>query len=360
MVAAMMKTLKPNVANALLFCMFSLLVACQPAAPAVKPEASPTASPAPRPKEVTVWAYFASYMEMKVLRQEPKLIREVNFFWYQLAPDGSIGGSNQDPYSVAEVQKLGTRVVPSIMNVFDAVRVHATLVDAQKRQAHVQDLVQLVVENNYDGIDIDYESMFPEDREVFSLFIEELAAGLHAKGKLLSVTVHPKTSDAPQWDAPKSQDWQRLGAAADEFKIMVYDYSSGGSKAGMIAPVDWAEAVIAYAATQVPLEKTYLGLPFYGYDWVGSQGKSLTWQQVQNLIRMHNITPLRAANNEGYFSYGSENRNTVYFTDALSTKTKVEAILKRHPQLAGVCIWYLGGEDPENWPALQRLLQPVP
>jgi hypothetical protein len=38
--------------------------------------------------------------------------------------------------------------------------------------------------NGYDGIDIDYESLDPADRDAFSLFVEELANALHAEGKV--------------------------------------------------------------------------------------------------------------------------------------------------------------------------------
>jgi len=45
------------------------------------------------------------------------------------------------------------------------------------------------------GVDIDFENLRYEDQEPFSRFIEELAAELHPRGRLLSVTVQPKTRD---------------------------------------------------------------------------------------------------------------------------------------------------------------------
>ncbi len=167
---------------------------------------------------------------------------------------------------------LGLRIVPSIVNGgFDAQRVSLVVNDPARRAQHIADILALVNDNDYDGIDIDYESLNPTDRDAFSLFIEELALALHAEGKLLSIAVHAKTDDAGAWSGAAAQDWTRLGAAVDSFKIMTYDYHNGASEAGPIAPLDWVDAVLSYAATVVPPEKTSMGVPVYGYNWTGSR-----------------------------------------------------------------------------------------
>lgn len=61
------------------------------------------------------------------------------------------------------------------------------------RDRHIAVIVKEVETYGYDGIDIDYEGMSCEKKEKFEEFIEKLAADLHARKKLLSVAVHPKT-----------------------------------------------------------------------------------------------------------------------------------------------------------------------
>ena len=139
-------------------------------------------------------------------------------------------------------RSAGVRIVPSILNGgFDRARVAEIIHDPARRAQHIDAILALVMENDFDGIDIDYESLYPEDRDNFSLFIEELAAALHAEDKLLSMAVHAKTEEPGNWGGPQAQDWVRLGAAVDEFKIMVYDYHNGASEAGPIAPLAWAD-----------------------------------------------------------------------------------------------------------------------
>lgn len=343
-----------------IFCVLTILLSACAGKPMSLP-ATPTTEPSPTPvpyrqPEVTVWAQFASYQEMTVLRKHPDLIKEVNFVWYQLGGGKQVRGSNPDPYAVKELQSFGIRVVPAIQNSgFNADYVHDVIGEPESRAAHVASLLEIVLKENYDGLDIDYESLYAADRENFSLFIEELYKAFKAEGKVLSVTVHPKTSEEGTWEGPRAQDWARLGAACDMFKIMVYDYNSGNDSDGPVAPVFWAEEVINYAAKLVPPEKTYLGLPFYGYDRGPGSATSLTWMAAQALIKRNEVQVLRDESNEAYFSYGTGSPRNVYFNDALATETKVKAIWDKHPNLAGVSIWVLGGEDPENWTVLRKL-----
>lgn len=336
--------------------------------PTIEPSPVPTSTPLPTPEpsptpahqpEVTVWALQATFPEQKVLRQYYGLVREVNFVWFFLTGNNQVTDHSSSAEFVKELQARGVRVVPAIQNSgFNPEYVHTMVSDPQNRAEHVVALVEIVRSQGYDGIDIDYESLYLEDRDDFSLFIEELALALHAEGKILSVTVHPKTTDEAGWEATRAQDWARLGAAADLFKIMVYDYSSGSGKSGPVAPVDWAEQVMDYAVSLVPAEKVYLGLPFYGYDYAAGGKRGVTWTSVQALIPRYNAQVQRDASNEAWFTYDLGGTHTVYFNDALATETKVKAIFAKHPDLAGVSIWVLGGEDPANWVTLQQLFHP--
>ena len=54
-------------------------------------------------------------------------------------------------------------------------------------------IVSLADQQDYAGIDIDYEGLHAGDRQAFSTFIARLGAALHAHGKILSVAVFAKT-----------------------------------------------------------------------------------------------------------------------------------------------------------------------
>ncbi len=325
--------------------------------PHPSPTPAPTAAPAASVYQATIWAPYVGFLEQKTLTDNANVLGEVNFFWYELGADGAIRGGVQSAAGVDAARKAGLRMMPSIRNGgFDRERVATIIHDPDRRAAHIDAIVQLVLDNNYDGIDIDYESLSAEDRDAFTAFIEELAAALHARNKLLSTTVHPKTGEGGSWGGPQAQDWAKLGAVSDEFKVMIYDMHHGASEAGPIAPLDWADQVLTYAESQVDPAKIFMGVPFYGYDWVGSTGESLEWRQAVKRAKIYNAEIHRdESSGEAWFSY-DDGRHTVYFNDAQTLRGRLQLLLDKHPGIAGISIWRLGGEDPENWAVLNEML----
>jgi spore germination protein YaaH len=300
-------------------------------------------------------------------------IQELSPVWYQLSAggDGSLitYGGARDEALVAQARTQSTLVLPLINNHyadrgFDAAPVSAVIHDPARRAAHVAALVDETLAYGYDGIDIDYESLNGHaDREAFSLFIEELAAALHAHGKLLSIAVHPKTGEPGTWDGPQAQDWRRIGSAVDRFRVMTYGYHWGTSTAGPIAPLWWMEDVMGFATSVVSPNKVYVGLHFYGHDWVGSTSQSVTWESAQQLMSAHGAARQwqgdggwRRPVAEPWFTYTDAEGQVhqVWYADEASIRARL-ALVEQFG-LGGVAIWRLGGEDGGNWRAIETTL----
>lgn len=300
-------------------------------------------------------------------------IHELSPVWYQLARsgDGAIHAYEgaRDATLVAEAHAQSTLVIPLVNNAYDDVGfdpapVSAVIHDPARRATHIAALVNETLVYNYDGIEIDYESLNGKtDREAFSLFIEELAAALHAQGKLLAVTVHPKTGEPGSWTGPQAQDWARLGAAADRFRIMTYNYHWSGSDPGPIAPLWWMEDVLDFAVSLIPPNKVYVGLNLYGHDWGGSTSRSVTWESAQQLIAVHGATRQWQAGGWGrtvaepWFTYtdATGQRHEVWYADRASIEARLRLVSRY--RLGGVALWRLGGEDPACWQAIAEALQ---
>jgi spore germination protein YaaH len=302
-------------------------------------------------------------------------IDELSPVWYQLdaSGDGSINAyaGARDAALIEQVRAQGVLVIPLINNAysgtgFDAAPVSTVIHDPARCNAHVNALVDEVLTHGYDGIDIDYESLNgATDRDAFSKFVEDLAVALHAHGKLLCVTVHPKTDGPGTWGGPQAQNWQRIGAAADRFRVMTYGYHWETSGPGPIAPLWWMEDVMAHATAVVPSEKVYVGIHLYGHDWADSSASSLTWESARQLITTHSVTPQWQETEsrqrkvaEPWFTYtdGQGKRHEVWYADGDSVAARLELV--RAYGLGGIAIWRLGGEDPAIWPAVATALPP--
>jgi len=246
--------------------------------------------------------------------------------------------------------------LPTIKNYvngsFNATVVVNLIATAESRETHAEALRQLVVMNALDGIDIDYESLPQSAKSNFSAFITLLAQKLHASNKKLSVTLGAKTSDTQTWDGPGGNDWSAIGSVADSVKVMAYDKHYPGGAAGAITPLDWLDAVATYAESHVPAAKVMIGLPWYGYDWVGTSASSVTYASGTQAAANLGVTPSRDANGELTFAAAG---HVVYFQDAESYARKVDALLAKHPGIGGFAHWRAGAEDPATWTKISSL-----
>jgi len=83
----------------------------------------------------------------------------------------------------------GYKVWPMISNNSMIDTTSEIMRDYELRARLIQNIVNLVEQNEWEGVNIDFEHMYREDKELFTRFIIELAPRLHEKGALLSVDV---------------------------------------------------------------------------------------------------------------------------------------------------------------------------
>jgi spore germination protein YaaH len=218
---------------------------------------------------------------------------------------------------------------------FDAQRITRMLTDPDRTRHHTQALVRIVTEDGFDGLDLDYESLAADDRDRFSAFTRQLGQALRARGKRLSVTVHPKTSEPGNWDGPKAQDYAAIGKAADQVRLMAYDQHWAGGEAGPIAAESWTREVVRFAKSVIEPKKLTLGVAAYGYDWSQKPAPSLTWADWRDRGRVVDAA-------SGEYVAGAAR-----FSGEPAMRLKRELAVKEG--LSGVCIWYIGSEEPTMW-----------
>lgn len=291
---------------------------------------------------------------------------ELGLFWYYARPDGTVARyayAREDQELVARARAQGVSAMIIITNLpdgeeseWDAELVQQVIGTVAARRRHTAEIVALVERLGVDGVQIDYEALRAEQRADFTRFVRLLAHRLHRRGKRLGVALMPKLreGDPAFSNGSEAQDWRRLSRYADELYVMAYGEHWDGSAAGSAASRPWVRAVGSYARQLIPLEKLYLGLPLYGYDWGGAgPAEGLTYEEARR----------RAATREAAvqwdetaasatFVYADETgEHTVWFEDARSTAAKVAAA--RSLGITRFALWRLGGEDPQTWEAFR-------
>ncbi len=289
------------------------------------------------------------------------ILDEVSPFWYTTDSFGRLyhGSDARDQTLIELAHSKNVLVIPTIHNVvLSGDPVPPLISSPERRRNHIRNIVDEVVTHNYDGIDIDYEALDSSMREEFSTFIVELGEALHAQDKLLTIAVHAKTSDYGGLGG--FQDWVVLGKVVDRLRIMTYDYSWRGSSPGPIAPIYWVSDVMAYAKQVVDPAKVVVGVPFYGYNWPGGGGGravAQTWDGINALIQNYRLSVnLQESNARGpvHENWITYNGRQAWFATSRSLDAKL--LLVQDLDLAGIAIWRLGGEDPENWTVIRKRL----
>jgi spore germination protein YaaH len=330
-----------------------------------------TSTPFPQqPFQIAAWVPdWGSTAGLNSLNQShPFKFTEISPVWYEVKADGSLSKkfpANKEKLLTA-IKKEGARLIPTIA-MFDHELFSKVLNDKVSFDLHVAQILEEVKINNYDGIDLDYESTQLADKELYFALIQALAVGLHAENKVLVVTVVPKWGDFVIYsslpETRKVQDWARIAKYADTIRIMAYDFTYIKSAfPGPIAPDSWLNEVLDYAITKAPAEKYSLGVALYAYQWswdatqeeppyitnfiLNKEGttaaQALTYNDVLSILK-NNKGELEDFESEKIFRYTSGNKKyLITYQDETTIKTKID--LAKKYGLSGVCFWRLGNE----------------
>jgi spore germination protein len=307
--------------------------------------------------------YWDQRRGFATVRANLDLLDQVSPVWYSLEPTGEIvladpEHTRVDPRTVRSLQQQGVKVIPTVTNLrggqWQPDLVPAMLHDPTAASRHVEALVELAVGEGYDGIDIDYEHLRAQDRQPLSALLGKLGAALRGAGKVLTVAVHPKDSEEGDDERNVAQDYRAIGEAADQVRVMAYDYSWEDSPPGPVAPLAWVAEIVAWTLTQVPAHKVVLGIVLLGYDWAGGQGTTVDHEQARAAARAYGTTVHRTSDGSPWFAYqdASGSRHEVWFEDAVSVRAKLDLVSAN--DLRGAFFWRLGGEDPRVWPVLRE------
>ncbi|MCX7919145.1 MAG: glycosyl hydrolase family 18 protein [bacterium] len=328
-----------------------------------------------RVPEIAVWMPFWDWeRSYATLRKQAQAIDIVMPFWYDVSSTGNIIPAQ----GIAEMTQAGKlnldmkqftrwahqhqiKVMPLVSNEFNGQLIHQILSDETLRSQHIQSLLELVKQNKFDGLDLDYEGMLAVDRELYPAFLRDLAAELHREKKKLSVCVHAKTSEPGGWDAVIAQDYQAIGKYADIVRIMAYDFHYASGEPGPISPPDWITKVLQFAVTQIPREKISLGIGIYGINWASSptgfrekpelKDEEAMYLDAKNLAKKEHVQiNFDSTSQECWFSYTDSStgvQRTVWFLDHRGFKSRWQ--LAKQYRVGSVSLWRLGGEDPYLW-----------
>lgn len=310
------------------------------------------------------WGYYVTWDESSRVSLETNIsnLDIVSPYYYHLTPAGTIK-SFAEPAVLDTMREAGVTIIPLIQNESRWDEFRTTIQTPEKRDAIVALLVDLVEDNSYAGIHIDFEAVNASDAPLLTDFMTRLYAAFHPRGWLVSQAVIARTSDqSTVWGG--AYDYAALAEVNDYIVIMAYDFTPVGSKTpGPVAPIWWVEDVIDYAVDEIPNEKIFLGVPFYGYDWntkTGPPAEAVSFAGAQERAALRGATTgFDKDDGAPWVKYRGEDGadHVVWYEDVESFEQKLEVVTDE--RLAGFAAWRIGHEDPRNWIVIGSLTTPA-
>jgi spore germination protein YaaH len=226
---------------------------------------------------------------------------------------------------------------------WDASRLVLMLNRPAARARNIKALLDFIQKNNFQGINIDYESVPPGARVSLTTYMKELYELFHPIG--LDVSQSVPVND-PGFDYPNLEKY------VDYLILMIYDEHWSTSMAGPVASQQMFADALTYHLSNTDPSKYVIGIGNYGYDWIDGtrQGTEISIGDATRIAQERNVKVIidPASKNPSYdYTDGQGRLHHVWFLDATTAKNE---IMQTHPYMVrDLALWRMGSEDPAIW-----------
>ena len=331
--------------------------------------------------------YWQKELGASSLNGNLNLFSEIDIFAWGVNSDGSLKDTPQSqnspwPKLEEDAKAKNVNIAPTIL-WGDALAMHKVFTDPTLLKNHIEAISNLLEQNDFSGVDIDYEGKDVADKDNFSAFLKALHEKLSANGKTLNCTVEARTQDNPptgfvgtramSW----ANDYTALNDDCDSVRVMAYDQvfqvyrAKNFDIAGAVpyapnADINWATDVTNYALKYISANKLILGIPTYGWEFLinktpdgfeYSQLKSISYPDAIAEAKVNGVIPQRNVGGELDFTYRAANSNgqhLVDFSDAQAISQKIQ--LAQKLGIKGVSLFKIDGlSDPQLFSTLKSV-----
>jgi spore germination protein len=308
---------------------------------------------------IAINGFAYPFINLNTLRRTLPYLTYMTLFTYGFNPDGSLIIPDDAEvlnltyeYNTAAIMCISTLTETG---VFSGEHAHTLLESPVLQEILIDNIITTMEAKNYTVLNIDFEYIFPSDRQSFTDFVIRTTERLNAEGYRVYVSLAPKTSDDQPGLLYEGHDYASLGVAADGVILMTYEWGYAYGPPMAIAPVDKMREVVVYAVTRISPQKIFIGIPNYGYDWQLPFLSGITKAEVISneeavalAARQNAVIEYDETSQTPFFNYTLHGINhVVLFEDARSITAKLSLIAEFN--LLGGSWWTVMNFFQQNW-----------
>ncbi|OQM44976.1 spore gernimation protein [Anoxybacillus sp. UARK-01] len=319
--------------------------------------------PHPKPTiEVNAFTIDGGEKGAQQVREVGRYLTYASPFAYTMRADGGLN----PPNDAAIIEAARSENVVPMMAITNFTytdpgsRLAQTIFSNLQLQNRLLDhIVRTMHEKGYRGVNIDFENVYPSDRERYNQFLQNAVERLHREGYFVSTSLAPKVSGEQQGILYEAHDYPAHGRIVDFVVLMTYEWGYRLGPPQAISPVHQIRRVLDYAVSVIPRNKIFMGFQIYARDWVlphvqGQEAETFSPQEaVERAIRYGAVIQYDYTAQSPFYRYVDSQGRTreVWFENARSAQAKFELV--KEYQLRGISYWVLGYPFPENWALLE-------
>ncbi len=275
----------------------------------------------------------------------------LSVFSYRVQPDGTLD-EPEDLRLIRSAYAASTAPLMTLTNTretggFSSDTASEVLNNPQVRANLLSNILTTLESKSYFGVNVDFEYLYPSDRDAYNSFLAELSELLQPGGYVLATALAPKQSTDQQGLLYQAHDYAFHGQVADYVILMTYEWGYLYGPPMATAPVDQIRKVLDYAVTQIPPEKILMGMPLYSYDWTlpyqrGTAARNLSPNAALNQAVSNGASiEFDPDSQTPYYNYTDQSgkAHVVWFEDPRSQQAKLNLV--NEYGLAGVSYWNL-------------------
>lgn len=318
---------------------------------------------------IEVNGYAIPTISQETLTKTLPHLTYISTFSYNANEQGNLSSLN-DEYIIEQAKQAQVKPFMTITNYregegFSSDVARAILQSEEVTNNLIAQTIQVAQAKGFEGVNVDFEYIYPADRDNYSNFLRQLKDALTPLNLQMFVAVAPKTSATQQGTLYEAHDYKAIGEVADRVILMTYEWGYLYGDPQAISPIGPVSQVIEYAITEMPAEKILMGVSNYAYDWQlpfvrGTAAEILTnADAVERAKKVGANIMFDEATQSPFFTYydGNGNEHIVWFDDARSYASRF-ALVERY-NLAGLSYWTVNQYFAPVWLVQQSMFDVI-